>query len=157
MPHALDGPQVDDRPPGYGTTLSFGPLGPSRVAVQINDPPEGYEVLDDTVIVPLLVWTMAPVYVSAWRGQIGAVRLFVIWQPTTINTGQWRMRTGVQLVGTDPAPRWGNETGFNFTWVATARAVIAEDLTFPFGGVLKVAEWQTCSIRFPGCVFAEPF
>lgn len=75
----LADPQPDNRPPGYGCHLSFGMKGPSRMLLQMPDPPDWAAELVDGVLVPHLETTLGdPIYQAMWSGDTAHVLYLVV-------------------------------------------------------------------------------
>jgi|SRR6187549_3541717 len=156
MPHPLDGPQVDERPPGYGCGWSFGMLGPSRLVVLSGYVPEGFEEAAGGMCVPyLLEGSGSPFWYAQWKGVFESFELSIFLSLLNPHTGAWRLNG--DLNATPPTASGGATRSFtNFTWQFPS-IVLSDDTGSNWGNlaVYRIAEWQTVTARFPECLFPE--
>lgn len=155
MPHALDGPQVDTRPPLYGCGPSFGMLGPSRLIVLAGALPTGLEHYAGGWIVSHKTQGFgSPPWSAQWQGEFPelTVNVFLSW--LTPATGLWRLNVDVN--SGNPAYLGGaTRLVTNFTWQFPGIPITEDTNTYDDMIIGRIAEWQTISEKFPLASFPD--
>lgn len=156
MPHPLDIPQVDERPPGYGCGPSYGMLGPSRLVIMPAFVPDGFSAFASGMVVPyLLEGSGSPFWFAQWKAILPDLEVSCFLSLIDPYTGSWRMNVDLNAT---PFTASGGATRLftNFTWQFPSIA-LTDDTTENWGNflVFRIGEWQTVTQRFPDAVFPE--
>lgn len=155
MPHALDGPQPDNRPPAYGCGHSFGMLGPSRIVVEWLDIWEGQEHLALFVCAHDSDVHDSGGTISQWYGELadGSNVNFEL-SILDLPEATWHLQAEVNRVAPAGTGRAILDV-VNFVWGFAPIVLEAS----PFGGwaarVHRIGEWQTVMERFPAVTFPD--
>jgi len=155
MPHPLDGPQVDNRPPLYACGPSFGMLGPSRLFVAIPPTLWPEPLQPNQFIVPYAgVQTTPFPWQGRWLGSYPNNTLLIALTNSHAANGTWQLLVH-SLGKADTRYDWlGTLDTFNFTWQFPSIFVDND-----FGGdtaqVGRIAEWHTVSERTPLAIFPD--
>lgn len=155
MPHALDLPRLDDRPPRYGCGPSFGMLGPSRVLISLRTLPPEYSHLADVCAVLTDQGGDEGSWSATWTAQFAdgsRANCSITWSDPVL--GSWIV-TAAWFEAGGALRGLASRDVHNFTWGFPG--IFLEDSAGDLDNatIYRIGEWQTVSERFPAATFPD--
>jgi hypothetical protein len=156
MPDLAD-PQVDNRPPGYGCTLSYGMRGPSRVLIWSDDPPEWAPSLYTGYLVPhnVDVWEH-PNYRSIWTGFTPTVAIGFQMGTLDAEAGSYLLDLQINSAEGPEVKAWQWFPN-NFVWTGGIFSLLSTTEPQTIVYVRAPREWMDVRSFFPDVSIADSF
>lgn len=157
MATASPDPVVDVRPPGYGSTLSFGPVGPSRIVVTVEDAAVGAESMEAGWCLLHVSDNFASTTpFSVWRGRLDGFQMTFSFRCVNRMSGWWEWRLFVGPIGQAQKQAFDGPL-VNATWLSSSGILFPADNIWPFAGWTYIKEHRPVADYFPDASYPETF
>jgi len=155
MPIPIEEGQPDSRLPGFGSGLSFGMLGPTRVVLSSGSLPP---ILQPYALVCLAFEEEEDnheLYAATWRGHWSdGTDIALTIQVFDLYAGSWVMQCSYHT-GIPPTSRHAQQEFTNFQWQMPPFTLAETGVGGFLANCYRLREWEYLYDRFPGCVIPD--